>query len=158
MLAAPAVFAQELPPLEVTEKEPSNMDSRLVKMYDAMLAGDDPDGFDSAFPTNTNEQRVQVILVMISKDATVPQGLGIEVETSYENLVQATVPVRNLHAIASDENVDMVKLPSRPVPAMVQPLEDGTMQEGFDSTYLLIPAIVLPAVAISFVWVRKSRK
>lgn len=159
MLAVPTVFAQELPSFEITEKEPSNMDSGLVDMYEAMLAGDKPNGLNSAFPASTGEQRVQVILVMISEDATIPQGLGIEVETSYENMVQATVPVRNLQDIALDENVDMVKIPSYAVPAMVQPLvEDNTLQGGFDSTYLLIPAIVLPAIAISFLWVRKARK
>lgn len=169
MLAVNSAWAQEMPPVDLGEKKYHNMDSRLAAMYEKMLAGDGSGASDSAVPLNSGPERVQVILEMASADAPIPENLGIEVETSYEHLVQATVPVRNLDAIASDENVLRISLPSAPVPAvespsalvtaMVQPLtEDGISPDGFDFTYVLIPAIVLPAIVTVFVWKRVSRK
>ena len=154
----PAAFAQELPPPEWTENEPAKMDSHLVDLYEAALGGGAP-MTRSPLPINNDTQRVQVILEMVSEDAPVPQNLGIEVETLYQNLVQASVPIRNLEVIASDHNILEVRLPSRPVHDVVLPPAGGKMPgEGFDLTYLLIPAVALPAAAAVLAWKRRSDK
>ena len=168
IFAANSAWAQEMPSIDTGEKKYPNMDSRLGSMYEKMLAGDDQRTSDSAVPLSSDGGMVQVILEMVSADAPIPENLGIEVETSYENLVQATVPVRNLEAIASDENVLRVSLPSTPAPAMMQPPsssgmvqpleEDGNPLGEFDLVYALIPAITLPAIAVVFVWKRASRR
>ena len=159
MLGVPAAYAQEMPPAEQAEKEYRNMDSRLADLHDAAAAGDVSRAFD-ALPLSSGGQRVQVVLEMAGTGVPVPPGLGIEVETTYENLVQATVPVRNLEAIASDENVGFVRLPSTPVHAIVQPLSDGDAPGGPGPLYLVaIPAAALSAAVIVFVWQKNvSRK
>ena len=168
VLVVNSAWAQNLPPIDVGEKKYPNMDSRLASMYEDALAADDSDLFNSVVPQGSGGERVQVILEMVTADAPLPENLGIIIETSYENLIQATVPVRNLVAIASAENVLRVSLPSTPVPAvvpppadvvpaMVQPLAEDKFLDGIDTMYILIPAIILPAVAITF-WKIKSRK
>ena len=157
ILLIPAAFAQDLPPPEWTEKEPTKMDSQLADLYEDALA--DLPMHRSPLPISADAQRVQVILEMVSEDAPVPQNLGIEVETSYQNLVQASVPIRNLEAIASDHNILEVKLPSRPVHDVVLPPAEADMPgDWFDLTYLLIPAVVLPVAAAVLAWNRKSKR
>ena len=152
----PAASAQELPPAEQSEKKHVNMDSRLADLYEDAVSGGQA-APDSTLPLSSDSQRVQVILEMASSDAPVPQNLGIVVETTYENLVQANVPIKNLQAIAADENVLLVKLPSKPVSDVAVPLEDNS-QAGFDLGYILIPAIALPAVAVLFVWSKVAKR
>ena len=119
MVCVPAAFAQDLPPPEQAGKDKHpNMDSRLAGLYESAAAGGGAvPASTTAMQLSSDGQRVQVVLVMVSAGAPVPGGLGIEVETLYEDMVQATVPVMNLEKIASDENVRLVKIPSRPVPA-----------------------------------------
>ena len=50
------------------------------------------------------------------------EALGSEVDTTYENLVQAMVPVAQLKALADDANVKLVRLPSKPMP-MITPTD-----------------------------------
>ena len=118
ILAVPTTFAQELPPisLETTEKKIPNMDSRLVSLYESTVKGDMIASLDSAYTMNSDEQRVQVILKMINVNAPIPENLGINVEVSYEDLVQANIPTRNLERVAADENVLTVMMPSHPQP------------------------------------------
>lgn len=111
VVSAGSAYAQEMPPTNPTEKRHSNMDTRLADMYDASTTGQ---AARNSGITGTGNLMVQVILEMINADVGVPQGLGILVETTYGNLVQATVPIRNLEAIASHDAVHMIKMPARP--------------------------------------------
>ena len=83
-------------------------------MYESAVNGSDAVPSSSAYTMSSDGQRVQVILEMVSADAPIPENLGIIIETTYENLVQATVSIRNLEAISSDENVLTVMIPPRP--------------------------------------------
>lgn len=112
VMAIGSAYAQELPPVDIAEKKQPNMDSRLADMYEEASAGGG--AVPSSNGTGSEDLRVQVILVMASADVAVPQNLGIKVETNYENLVQATVPVRNLESIASHDAVLMIRMPSHP--------------------------------------------
>ena len=112
MLSVPGLaLAVELPPLERGEIEYPNMDSRLTHIY---ISADE-----YAIPASTNnmEDRIRVVLVMEYPDAPIPEDLGIEIEASYEELVQVMIPVGNLAKIADDGNVRLVRMPSMPVPS-----------------------------------------
>ena len=64
-----------------------------------------------------------------------PANLGIIVETSYENMIQATVPVTNLAAIASDENVKFIRMPAMAVPGLAEPgMPDAEPKTNVDSS------------------------
>ena len=169
VVCVPAAFAQDLPPPpeQAGKDKHPNMDSRLAGLYESVVAGDGGvPASGTAMPLSSDGQRVQVVLVMVSAGAPVPEGLGIEVETSYGDMVQATVPVVNLKKIASHENVKLVRLPSEPVPAVVQPLAEGGGSgavvddddpAGSDLVYLVaIPAVVVPAIVIAFAWHKKG--
>ena len=102
-------FAEEMPPFESVENKYPSMDSELAILYKDQLAGNQLARLDT---TSGHESReVRVVLEMVDAGAPVPQSLGIKVEITYKNLVQAMVPVSNLEAIASDENVGFVRMP-----------------------------------------------
>ena len=107
----PSAFAEDLPPRESTEEKHPNMDSRLADMYARTVPADNEGVPNSA---QQDQERVQVIIQLVDSNTPIPENLGISVEITYEDLVQATVPVRNLDAIASHDSVLMIKLPSRP--------------------------------------------
>ena len=122
----PAAHAQDLPPLSQepsVQRGPANMESTLADLYRAGLEGGDAssqaDGV--RLSSGPDGQMVQVVLEMASADTPPPQGLGIVVETTYDNLIQARVPVPSLGAIASDEGVKFVRLPFMPVLASDPP-------------------------------------
>lgn len=169
-------YAQDLPPEENAEKEHTNMNSELARIYKAALAGEQQEG--GAEPSSDTE-RVQVVLEMVSPDAAIPPNLGITVQTSYENLIQATVPVINLAAIASHENVKFVRTPAMAVPGQAEPGTAGTMpgtdkdltdtsgiaepsMAGASSTDTLTPYLfsipAIAAVAGFFIWKSRVQK
>ena len=150
--------AQEMPSIEITKESRPGLDLRLADLYDAIVMGYGTDGFDYAVPMSADGQLVQVVLEMVSADAPVPQGLGIEVETSYENLVQAMVPIRNLEAIAADENVLMVKLPDKAVPSEASPLVTDVSQDDYGMAYILVGVAGIAAVGGAVVWAKISRR
>ncbi len=94
-------------------KKHTNIDHSLVDIFESTMAGAVPLGMESGTPT---EDRIRVILVMAHVGAPIPEGLGIEVEIVYEELIQATIPIRNLEVIAANEYVKLIKMPSRPIP------------------------------------------
>ena len=101
------------------------MDYALAALYDSALAGNAQALSSPAPSLSPDGQRVQVALVMASIGAPVPENLGIVIETTYEELVQTTVPIRNLEAIAADGNVQFVQVPARPIPTVVLPDPDN---------------------------------
>lgn len=142
IISVPLAHAQDLPPPEKVEKEHRNMDSSLSGLYKGLTAGGQAQG------TNEQEraggQTVQVVIEMASAGAPVPQGLGIVIESTYEELVQATVPVRNLAAIAADENVAFVRVPAMAV-SDAMPYETGGRAGPLDLN--LVYVLVVPPVA-----------
>ena len=107
-------------PPEAIEKQHSKMTSELLRIYESD-ATDFPNTASYPSTQDQGSRMIQVVMEMASANAPIPQGLGIEVETTYENLVQATVPVRNLEKIEADENVKMIRLPHKPTPGTAPP-------------------------------------
>ena len=106
------VFAQEMPAITAEERLYPNMEYRLANIYwDSMSEMAE----NNSYPAGIESDRIRVILEMASDTAPVPNDLGIDIELSYGYLVQATVPIENLGLVASDENVNIVRLPSMPI-------------------------------------------
>ena len=143
-LATPTYFADGAS--EKAEKKYPKLDSGLQQLYEEEAAEGLHSPVTASDASGQDAQRVKVVLKMVSIDAPIPQDLGIEVELTHEDLVQATVPILNLPQIASDENVKYITLPSRPTLATVQPVLEHAPGES-DLIYLLM----VPAVAASVI-------
>lgn len=151
MVSVPAAHAQDLSPPEKVEREFQKMDTGLAELYMDALAGRMAVP-DSNVWTDPDGQTVQVVPRMAAAGAPVPQGLGIVVETTYEELVQATVPIRNLAAIASEENVLFVRLPITAVSNMAVPETDsGVNSPDMTLVYVMMVPPVAAAAAV-VVW------
>ena len=67
-----------------------------------------------------SDGRLRVIVETIAgneaKAADRVQALGGNIETSYQNLLQALMPVSSLESLADDVSVKLVRLPLEPIP------------------------------------------
>ena len=102
---------------ESTHKKHQNIESGLMHLYEAyrITASDQVRQATITPHTLESEQTVRVVIVMDDAGMMLlPTSLGIDVETTYENLIQATIPISNLEAIASYEGVKFVRLPFTP--------------------------------------------
>ena len=138
-LAAHAGDLSSPPPNLSIPKETQKMESALADLYDASLAAESaapapaPQATSGASPPGASGGRtVQVVIEMADAGASPPPGMGIRVETTYGNLVQATVPIQNLGAMASDGSVAFVRLPLKPVAAPDPPTWDPLRTDGHD--------------------------
>ena len=132
-LAAHAGDLSSPPPNLSIPKETQKMESALADLYGASLAAEGaapapaPQATSGASSQGASGVRtVQVVIEMADAGASPPPGMGIRVETTYGNLVQATVPIQNLGAIASDGSVAFVRLPLKPVAEPAPPVPDPT--------------------------------
>ena len=105
------IFAQDISPQEkTTEKIPTKMDSMLDEIYNSNLSG-------SGIPSSVNPDsivngnKIRVVIEFNTNNYTIPDNLGIEVETTYENMVQALVPIGNLEELANNVDVKFVRMP-----------------------------------------------
>ena len=119
LASAATVYAYAAPTQSdsVVPRQHHDMESRLADLYDSYLAvgaGAAQQGI-APMPVSGDGQTVRVVIEMETAGAPPPAGLGIEVEVTYGNLIQATVPTRNLDAVSSAEGVALVRLPFAPV-------------------------------------------
>lgn len=142
----PTSMAQDLQPSDSQPKKSLKMESSLIKLYDMKLNGQDISGI-SGIRLSPNFEKVQVIIELSSNTSTLPQNLGIEVETSYENLVQAMVPILNLESISSHENVKLVRVSIGPVPEISAPTAEANSFDLYNLVYLvIIPTVIIPII------------
>ena len=118
--AASYAYAVPTPSDSVTPVKHQYMVSRLADLYDAYLAvgGASTSAAQQGIapmPVSGDGQTVRVVIEMDTAGAPAPAGLGIEVEVTYGNLIQATVPTRNLDVVSSAEGVALVRLPFAPI-------------------------------------------
>jgi len=144
--------AQDLQPSDSQPKKSLKMESSLIKLYDMKLKGQDISGI-SGITLSPDFEKVQVIIELNNNISTLPQNLGIEVETSYENLVQAMVPILNLESISSHENVKLIRVPIDPVttPSTI------TIQNESDGFNNLVYLVLIPAVVIPIIYYKKKK-
>ncbi|MFC2038477.1 S8 family serine peptidase [Chloroflexota bacterium] len=117
----------DLPPLELPEKGNPKLDSRLnrkvseaaaPRMRSFSLASEDADG--------PQEDTVRVIIESLPGEAnSVRQAAGnvSNIESSFGNFVQVSIPVSRLEELADNPNVRLVRTP-------MEPLFDAVTSEG----------------------------
>ena len=143
--------AQDLQPSDSQPKKSLKMESSLIKLYDMKLKGQDISGI-SGIILSPDFEKVQVIIELNNNISALPQNLGIEVETSYENLVQAMVPISNLETVSSLDQVKFVRAP-------IVGVADQTIQESETQDYLSLLAflVIIPAAVIATFYYKKRR-
>jgi len=157
--------AQDLDTSYSVTKKSQKMDSSLAELYDLHSQGQ---SIPASFQISPDGEKVKVVIELNNVEVGIPQNLGIEVETSYENMFQALVPIQNLESIASDENVKFIRMPiemtltaqqtGSEILSPIQPSESETISpiqqsenenaaDNFNFIYLvIIPVIVLPII------------
>ncbi len=119
---------------ESTHKKHQNIESGLMHLYEAyrITASDQVRQATITQHTLESEQTVRVVIVMDDADMMLlPTSLGIDVETTYENLIQATIPISNLEAIAGYEGVKFVRLPFTPSVNLTPTVDVESFVESF---------------------------
>ncbi len=105
------------------DKQHSKLDSQLQQMVEASARGQgaafaQQHGIDT--PAN---DKVRVVIETLPGRTEELIGkanpLGALVEATYENLVQAIVPLGMLNALAADDAVGLVRLPLKPIPQAI---------------------------------------
>lgn len=150
------IKAQDLPFEATQAKKFQKMDSTLAQLYDRYLKGEDLVEYLTAHGIYKEGERVRIVIELASEASEIPTGLDIMVETSYKNLVQAMVPIRNFQKISLDENVKFLSLPIEEVPdeAEISTLaEESSISISPLFLFLIVPAVIIPL----FYFRRKSR-
>lgn len=145
------IFAQDITPQEKTTKTiQTKMDSALAEVYNSNLSGIGiPSSVNPDFIINGN--KIRVIIEFYSNDYVVPNNLGIEVETTYENMVQALVPIGNLEALANNDDVKFVRMPYQAGDGLETPSENPTPLNP------LLFLIAIPIIALIIWKIRKNK-
>lgn len=92
-----------------TQSMPDALDSRLAGLYSATDRADYADTHDLAYA----DGRVEVV-VELHPGADLPGGYDVEVTARHDELVQATVAVDDLPALAREDDIRYVRPPHRP--------------------------------------------
>ena len=142
------IFAQDISPQEkTTEKIPTKMDSTLAEVYNSNQSGNGiPSSANPDFIVNGNKIRV---VIEFNTEYTIPDNLGIEVETTYENMVQALVPIGNLEELANNVDVKFIRMPYQ---------ADGGPEIPPENPTTLNPLLFLIAIPIIALIIWKIRK
>ena len=90
------VEAQDLSLSDNVSKKFQKMDSSLAELYELKSQGK---VLPFSMHISADGEKVRVVIELIDVGIEIPQNLGIEVETSYENMFQAMVPIQNLQNI-----------------------------------------------------------
>jgi hypothetical protein len=108
-----------LPPYVSPEKGNPKLDSQLNQLVLAQAKGEAASFAEKSNIDLTNGHiRVVIECVPGQVEAATKAAInaGAEVETTYENLLQVSVPVTGLTALAAAESVRLIRLPQQPVP------------------------------------------
>lgn len=128
------------------------MDSSLASLYELYQQGGNISEFAASRGLFEQGNNVRVIIELSSSTSTLPQNLGINVETSYESSIQAMVPISNLESVSSLDEVKFLRAPIKPV--ATQTISDSEVQNNFSYLALLV---LIPAGIIAAFYYRKRR-
>ncbi len=100
-----------------TPRSYPGMESHLGDLYTASITAQDhtPRAMGGTGLPESGDQTIKVVIEMSDAGMPLPTDLGIAVEITYDNMIQATVPIASLDAIASAEGVEFVRLPLIPM-------------------------------------------
>ena len=108
------------PTFNVPDKGNPKLDSQLDQLVRAEAAGN-AEEFARTNNIELENGRVRVIIECIdgqldaARTATV--NAGAEIETVYNNLIQTSIPVNRITALAAEESIRLIRLPLEPLPA-----------------------------------------
>jgi len=144
--------AQDLSSIETTRSNIPKLDSSLGSLYELYQQEGNITEFAASSGLFEQGNNVRVIIELSSATSTLPQNLGINVETSYETSIQAMVPISNLETISSLDEVKFVRAP-------IIGVADQTIQESEtqDDLSLLAFLAIIPAAVIAIVYYKKRR-
>ena len=151
-VSANLAFAQDLPSMELPDRKIQKMDSSLATLYEIYQQGGNTSAYIASQGIFDQGDNVRVVIELSSKTSTLPQNLGINVETSYETSIQAMVPISNLETISS---LDVVKFVRAPIIGVAS----QTIQESETQDYLSLLAFlaIIPAAVIAIFYYKKRR-
>ena len=119
LIACSSNGGANLPPYVPPEKGNPKLDSQLNQLVLAQAKGEAASFAEKSNIDLTNGRtRVVIECVPGQLEAATKASInaGAEVETTYENLLQVSVPVTGLTALADAESIRLIRLPQRPVP------------------------------------------
>ena len=128
------------------------MDSSLATLYEIYQQGDNTSAYVASQGIFEQGNNVRVVIELSSKMSTLPQNLGINIETSYETSIQAMVPISNLETVSSLDQVKFVRAP-------IVGVADQTILESETEDYLSLLAflVIIPAAVIAIFYYKKRR-
>jgi len=152
MFFSQSANAQDLSPSQLARSGSQKLDSSLASLYELYQQGGNITEFVTSRGLFELGDSVRVIIELSSSTSTLPQNLGIDVETSYESSIQAMIPISNLESISSLDEVKFLRAPIKPVATQTIPDSEGQN----NLSYLALLAII-PAGIIAAFYYRKRR-
>jgi len=151
-VSANSAFAQDLSPMELPDRKIQKMDSSLATLYEIYQQGGNTSAYVASQGIFEQGNNVRVVIELSSKMSTLPQNLGINIETSYETSIQALVPISNLETVSSLDQVKFVRAP-------IVGVADQTILESETEDYLSLLAflVIIPAAVIAIFYYKKRR-
>jgi len=108
-----------LPSSKLIDEGSPKLDSQLNQMVSAVKRGEAASFAEKSNIDLTNG-RIRVVIEcapgQVEAATKAAINAGAEVETTYENLLQVSVPVTGLTALADAESIRFIRLPQQPVP------------------------------------------
>ena len=155
MIMPLSVYAQDLSPSQKITKD-SKMDSVLTQIYNSNQQGA---GIPSSINPNViiDETKIQIVIEFHSNQYTIPDNLGIQVESTYENMVQVVMPIANLEQLANQDDVKFLRLPNFADNKPIIPDSEPEILKDVPSNLFFL--IIIPIVIILIIWrIRRGKK
>ena len=129
---ASGAIAQNLQKIDNTKQQPKNIEFVLYQL----VQFEDRDDFAKTHGLYLKEEKVRII-IELNNSTEIPNGYNIEIETCYENLVQALVPIDNLIALSEEPDINFIRtsLPAYP--------QETSKSPGFTSTMAMLMLIAI---------------
>lgn len=128
-----------------TKQAPENLESVLYQLVKCQNKND----FAEANGLYLKDDKVRVIIELKDKKLDFERE-DVVIETRYENLVQALVPLDNLIPLSEDENINYIRAP---LPAYPQ----ETSETKTSYVWLFIGVVIVIAIIASVVYLKKRK-
>jgi len=120
LMACSSNSGANLNPYVSPDKGNPKLDSQLNQLVIAQAKGEAASFAEKSNIDITNG-RVRVVIECVPGQVEAARqaatNAGAELETTYENLLQVSVPITSLTALTNAESIRLIRLPQQPVPA-----------------------------------------
>lgn len=100
------------PETSIKQEDYPNLESRLFELS----ISKNPAEYAATYGLYYAEGLVRVVIELKSQDESLPAKYSIQVESHYENIVQALVPIKELRRLSNEPQVKYVRTPLEPWP------------------------------------------